>query len=148
MRLPRLVIYLALGFVLVSLLLFVFGSGGVLEYGATAGNRLQLEQNVDELKRINAQLLQELDALRSDPELLTLQARELGYFRENEHVIRIEGTAPARNFYAIGRIILRKPLAPKPSWLFRLVGFGVPVVLLIGRRMLLLRRRKGDARPG
>jgi cell division protein FtsB len=148
MRLSRLAIYFVMGFVFASVLQFLFGSGGILEYRASSGYRGQLERNIEELKRINLQLLQELDGLRSDPELLRLQARQLGYFRANEHVIRIEGTPPPKNFYTIGKIILRKPLAPNSPWVFRLAGLGLPAVLLIRRTIVLLRRRKGDARPG
>lgn len=151
MRLPRLAVYLAIGFGVASLLTFLFGEGGVLEYRGAVGYRRQLEQNIGELKRINGQLLEDLEALRSDPELLRLQARQLGYFREDEHVVRIQGRTQPSNFYAIGRIILRKPAARRPVWYFRLAGFGLPAVLLVRRTVLVLvprlRRRKGDARP-
>lgn len=151
MRLPRLIVYLALGFLCASLLVFVFGGAGLLAYGASSRHRAQLERNIDELEATNARLLQELESLRSDPERLRLQARELGYFREDEYVIRVEGAPAARNSYAVGRVILREPSSPKPVWVFRAVGLGLPA-LLVFRRLLLsvLRgtgRRRGDAHP-
>jgi len=149
MRLPRLAIYLALGFAFASLLQLVFGAGGVLEYGASARHRTLLEQNIEELKRANLQLLGELEALRSDPELLRLQARELGYFRENEYVIRVEGSSPPKNSYAVGRLILRASPPPKSPWYFRAAGLGLPALLLLGRTIRLLRRpRPEGSRPG
>lgn len=149
MRLPRLIIYLALGFVCASLLVFVFGGAGLLEYRASSRHLRQLESNILELEAANARLRDDLEALRSDPELLRLQARELGYFREDEYVVRVEGATAPRNSYAVGRIILREPSLPKPAWVFRGVGLGLPALLVL-RRLLLpllrnLRRRRGDA---
>lgn len=152
MRLPRLAVYLALGFGVASLLSFLFAEGGVLEYRAADRYRRQLEQNIAELQGINEGLLDDLEALRSDPELLRLQARSLGYFRPDEHVIRILDRAQPGNFYAIGRLILRRPAARRPVWYFRLTGLGLPALLLLARTVLVLaarlRRRKGDARSG
>lgn len=153
MRLPRLAVYIALGFGVASLLSFLFADGGVLDYRAADRYRRQLEHNIAELEGIHGRLLDDLEAVRSDPELLRLQARQLGYFRPDEHVIRIQDRVQPGNFYAIGRIILRAPAAPRPVWYFRLAALGLPALLLIARTVLVLsarsprlRRRKGDAR--
>lgn len=143
MRLPRLILYVAVGYVFASLLAFVFGAGGLLEYRTSAGYREQLQRNIEELEGSNLRLLAELEALRSDPELLRLRARELGYFREDERVIRIEGAGAPRNFYEVGRLILRQPQAARASWVFRAAGLGLPAVLVVLRA--LRRGRKGDA---
>jgi cell division protein FtsB len=129
MKIPRIVIYIALSFVLTSLLFFFFGSGGLLDYGNLLAYRADLQDNIAELEGTNDDLLEEVQALGSDPERLTLQARELGYFREGEKVIRIEGYRAGKNYYTVGKILRRKPKQPRMAWPFKALGLGLPILL-------------------
>ena len=140
MKIPRLLLYIALSFVLTSLFLFFFGSGGLLDYRKLLGYRANLQENITDLEGTNSDLLAEVQALGSDSERITLQARELGYFRKGEKVIRIEGYQQGKNYYTVGKIMRRKPQQPRADWPFRAVGVGLPVLLLLGS--LAVRRRK------
>jgi cell division protein FtsB len=128
-KIPRIVIYIALSFVVASLLFFVFGSGGLLDYNNLLTYRASLQDNIANLEGANDDLLKEVQALGSDPERLILQARELGYFREGEKVIRIEGYRPGKNYYTVGKILRRKPKQPRMDWPFKALGLGLPILL-------------------
>jgi len=140
MKIPRIVIYLALSFVVTFVLFFFFGSGGLLDYRNLLAYRASLQENIAELEDTNGGLLEEVQALGSDPERLTLQARELGYFREGEKVIRIQGYKAGKNYYTVGKILRRKPKQPRMAWPFKALGLGLPILLSLVR--LSVRRHK------
>jgi cell division protein FtsB len=144
MKIPRIVVYAALSFVITSLLYLFFGSGGLLDYGRLLRYRAAMEQNIAELKTINDRMLAEVQALGSDPERLALKARELGYFREAEKVIRIAGQDRGRDYYTVGRLLRRKAGRPRADWVFRVVGLGLPVLFVLVS-MVLRRRKKREA---
>jgi cell division protein FtsB len=143
-KIPRIVVYAAVSFVITSLLFLFFGSGGLLDYRRLLGYRAAVEQNISDLKEINGELLSEVWALGSDPERLTLQARELGYFREGEKVIRIAGFERGRKYYTVGRILRRKPRQPQSDWVFKAIGLGLPIGLA-AVSMWVRRRRNREA---
>jgi cell division protein FtsB len=129
MRVSRLVLALCLGFCLSTVLFLLFGTGGIGQYRELLAYRDSLQANIEDLSRIQQGLLQELEALGSDPERVTLQARQLGYFKEGERVIRIQGYEAARSGYTVGRILRRKPVGEPRDWVLRLTGLGLPVML-------------------
>jgi len=132
MKRIRFAIYLAIGFILSSLLIILLGDSGLLRYRALTGYREELKNNIAELELLHQELLDDLEALAGDPERIALQARQLGYFREQERLIRLEGYNPPRSVYKVGKIIRRQP-APRgrgaDSW-FRLLGAGTVICLL------------------
>ena len=134
------VVYIALSFVVTSLLSFFSGSGGLLDYANLRAFQAGLKENIADLEGTNEDLLKEVQALGSDPERLTLQARELGYFREGEKVIRIEGYKAGKNYYTVGKILRRKPNQPRKDWPFKALGLGLPILLSF--ISFSLRRRK------
>ncbi|MDR1929614.1 MAG: septum formation initiator family protein [Treponema sp.] len=73
------------------------GASGVLPYGALLKEQERLLDNLEELKSVNQNLEGTAAALLYDPETVTVQARELGYGKENERFIRIAGLSGARN---------------------------------------------------
>jgi cell division protein FtsB len=140
MKVPRIVVYIILGFVVAAALYYFFGGGGLQEYGRLLSYRAMLQDNINELERINGELLTEVQALGSDPQRLTLQARELGYFREGERVIRISAETDRRSAYTVGKVLRRKPKQPRADWPFRATGLGLPVLLALAS--VSVRRRK------
>jgi cell division protein FtsB len=140
MKIPRIFVYIVLSFVVTSLLFLFFGSGGLLDYRRLLGYRETMRQNIDELEQINSELLTEVKALGSDPERLRLQARELGYFREGEGVIRISGYERGKNYYTVGTVLRRKPKPPRVDWPFRAAGVAIPFLLAVVSATV--RRRK------
>jgi len=140
MKVPRIAVYTILSFILAAALSYFFGSGGVLDYRRLAAYRGSLEENIDNLEHTNGQLLSEVQALGSDAERLTLQARELGYFREGERVIRISDNSRPKSIYTVGKVLHRKIKKPRTDWPFRAIGLGLPVLLVLVS--VSVRRRK------
>ena len=124
-------VYIILSSIVAVVLQLFFGSGGMLDYRRLSVYRGSLQDNIEDLERINGELLSELQALGSDAERLTLQARELGYFREGEKVIRFSNSSRRQSTYTVGKVLRRKANKPKADWTFRAVGMGLPVVLIV-----------------
>jgi hypothetical protein len=127
----RFAVYLAAGFILSSCLIILLGESGLVRYRALSDYREELERNIAELELLHQDLLQDLEALGSDPERIALQARQLGYFREEERLIRLEGYNPPKSVYKVGKIIRRLPASPGrgADRLLRLLGAGAAVCL-------------------
>ena len=124
-------VYIIFSFVMAAVLHLFFGSGGILDYRRLSAHRGSLQDNIDDLERTNEELLTEVQALGSDAERLTLQARELGYFREGERVIRISGGVRKKSAYTVGKVLRRKAKPFRADWPFRAVGVGLPVLLVL-----------------
>jgi cell division protein FtsB len=131
MRVPRIVVYIICSSLVALALHLLLGSGGMVDYRRLSAYRGSLQDNIDDLERINGELLSEVRDLGSDAERLTLQARELGYFREGEKVIRFSQSPRSKTTYTVGKVLRRKPTKPQADWPFRAVGMGLPVVLLV-----------------
>jgi cell division protein FtsB len=131
MRIPRIVVYIIFSSIVAVALHLFFGSGGILDYRRLSAYRGSLQDNITDLERINGELLSEARALGSDPERLALQARELGYFREGEKVIRFSNSSRSQTTYTVGKVLRRKAARLRADWPFRAVGVGLPVVLIL-----------------
>jgi cell division protein FtsB len=145
MKGARLVFLLAAGFLVRSLVLFIWGSGGQVDYAQVARYRQFLAANLEDLKSINSDLRRELDALSSDPERVALAARELGYVREGERVFRFAESAPVSSSYTLGRLV-RPSLPPEHlDWAWKLAGLAVPLALYLAG-FIFKRRSKHESR--
>jgi cell division protein FtsB len=131
MRVPRIVVYIIFSFLVAAALHLFFGSGGILDYSRLTAYRGSLQDNIQDLEHINGELLSEVQDLGSDAERLTLQARELGYFREGERVIRISGVSGNTTTYTVGKVLHRKAKPRRAEWPFRAIGVGLPFVLVL-----------------
>lgn len=85
LKLKKELYYIFLIMVVGGILLLSFvGPGGYLELKKA---RLELQQQrarVEDLKRSNAERMETIEALRSDPEAIERYARKKGYGREDE----------------------------------------------------------------
>ncbi len=138
----------ALGCIACLFLLFFFGTGGRMDYRNLLAYRFRLEANIDDLQETNGKLLDELEALGSDPERIVLQARELGYFQEGEKVIRIEGSTAGKNRYTVGTILSRAADTARMNWPFKVLGLGLPVALFSVSIALRRRVNREDGNRG
>jgi hypothetical protein len=126
--------------------LFFFGNGGLVDYRSLESYQRQLEGNLHELQEINAELMEEQRALGTDPERVALQARELGYFREGEQVIRLEGQSPPRRYFAVGMIIRARSERERSDWIAKMLGLVFPLVLFVAALARDRRRNRAPAR--
>jgi cell division protein FtsB len=139
MKAARLFFLLASGFMVRSLVLFVWGSGGLTDYAQVARYRQFLAANLEDLRRINSDLRRQLEALSSDPERVALAARELGYLREGERVFRFAAAAPPSSSYTLGNLVLPDLPPQHADWAWKLAGLVVPLGLYLAG--LVVRRR-------
>jgi cell division protein FtsB len=141
MKVVHLLLYLAAGFMVRSVALLFFGSGGLVDYHTLEAQKHKLESNIQNLRELNANLLQEEQALGSDPERLALQARELGYFREGERVLLVDDNSPSRRHFTVGTLVRITYGRQRRDWIAKMLGLVVPVVLFVVRISTERRRR-------
>ena len=110
---------------------FFFGAAGLNDYRQLMQHRDVLIDNVAELQKINWQLVQELKLLAADPDKILVLARDLGYFREGDHVIKPEGISVPKSYYKIGKLI-RMPIGRHSELLFaKIVCLIVPILIYL-----------------
>lgn len=95
-------------FIVYLILNFFIGDYGVIENQRLAGYRDALNTNIGRLRRIETDLSGHSAALRNDPDMVALFARELGYLRDDEMLVRIDGFSTAGESYTVGRTLTRK----------------------------------------
>jgi cell division protein FtsB len=134
MNVVRLLLYLAVGYMVRSVVLFFFGTGGLVDFRALEAQEKALETNIQNLERINADLMEEQQALATDPQRLALLARELGYFREGDQVLELEGSVPAKRHFTVGTLVRVTHARRRADWIVKLLGLVVPVVVFAFRR--------------
>jgi cell division protein FtsB len=126
MKAGRVVLLLCAGFLLRSLALFLWGSGGLSDYRKVEAGRAQLAANLDELRRINAGLRREVESLGSDPERVALEARRLGYFREGQRMVRFQGEAARPSSFTLGALVRVEVPRERRDWPWKLAGLLLP----------------------
>ena len=146
MKAARLLLLLSAGFLLRSLSLFLWGNGGLSDYRKVEAGRAQLAANIEELERINSGLRREVESLGSDPERVALEARRLGYFREDQRVVRFQGRTPPPGFYTLGALVRVRAPRERRDWPLKLAGILLPLaayaVLAITRKRQLNEDRR------
>ena len=136
----RLLPILAPGFLLASLLIWVFGDSGLRATARLDRYRRSLETNVESLRVRNSTLEADLERLREDRDANEVLARELGLYRSGDEVIRIEGLPSRREPYAVGTLLRQRRPSAAQNPLFKLAGIGMSMALLV---MAVVRRRRG-----
>lgn len=68
---------------------FLFGPDGYIETRKLIMYREKLVKSSSQMEIINRKLETEFRRLQNDPETITLEARSLGYFSENEGVFTL-----------------------------------------------------------
>ncbi len=104
--------------------------------------RDRVSANLDELERINGALGGELDALRYDPDTLSVYARELGYGHTDERFIRIVGVpGSGKKRVSAGNLIVSQQPVAIPTRTLRIVSLLVGVAVFIVLTFTGKRRR-------
>jgi len=125
-----------------SLASFLVGSTGLLAMERLRAERDRVSANLDELERINGALGGELDALRYDPDTLSVYARELGYGHTDERFIRIVGVpGSGKKRVSAGNLIVSQQPVAIPTRTLRIVSLLVGVAVFIVLTFTGKRRR-------
>jgi len=108
-------------YVLISL---SFGRDGLWASGQLREQRQILSGRVDEIKKINNSLELEYTALKKDPDVIAAFARKLGYVRNGEKIVKINGLVADDQFYFETGTPM-KYVEPffVPEWFCKFTGF-------------------------
>ncbi len=113
-----------------------FGKNGILAMRKLESERDRIASNMLELRRLNGELEGALGSLQSDPDTLTVYARELGFSSsDDDRFVRISGVqaAPRRTTPAGNLLKAVRPDAIPDDWIRTIAllsGLCVFVVLL------------------
>ena len=133
MSVPRLFYCTVTGLVVATLASFLFGASGVRNYRQLQVYEQSIVASIAVLEQTNGHLERRLQTLRTDPEVMRLLARETGYYRPDELVIRVgsesaEPTTPAGarrvgDFAAVGPLVQHGLAAPRDP--FNVLALGL-----------------------
>ena len=156
MSVPRLFYCTVAGLVIATLLSFLFGASGLLNYQRLQAYQRLIAAGIATLEERHGDLERYLNLLRTEPELLRLLARETGYYRADELVIRVGpqldpgagGSSPyAPDFSDVGPLVVQ-PRLPAPRDPFNVLALGLFLGLGMFAALTVttaLRRRAGQA---
>jgi cell division protein FtsB len=142
----RLLVSLYIGFVIYSLLVLVWGPSGYVSLKSLNNYKYKLQQNNRELVDLHEKLRTQLESLKYDSELIRLYARSLGYFDDDEQVIRVENYSNQRNFYSVGRMIRHKQTNSDLRPLFR--TFSCAAVIIVFFLFGMVKRKEHGNKKG
>jgi hypothetical protein len=128
-----------LAFTTGSLLVYFFGDSGLTAYNRLSDYRDRLDRNVTSLDTLNRSLQAELASVRDDPRRTVVLARDLGLYRTDDRLLRIEGSSAPVEPYEVGSLLrLKQPQGDRGPWL-KTAGLGI--ALLAGLLAFLSDRR-------
>ncbi len=85
----------------------IWADYGVLGYEHLDAYRVRLESNIERLEGRRTELSSETRSLRTDADRIRVEARQLGYYRENEGLVRLEGYDPQAVATSPGALVKR-----------------------------------------
>jgi cell division protein FtsB len=141
----RILPLLATGFLIASLLIWLFGDSGLRATARLERYRGDLEANVESLRERNTALEADRKRLRESVETNELAARDIGLYRPGDRVIRIDGLSARRGAYEVGTLLRMKRPSGAQNPFFKMAGIGVSASLIV--LSLALRRRASRGRP-
>ena len=142
----RIIISACIGYILYAVLNLVLGSSGIAAMKELEEMKQELEKNIEIIEENYAILSNELTGLRNSAEKIAVEARSIGYYRENEGIVVVDGYEGRKNFYTLGKLVTvdmkEKPRKP----LFRAASFAALLLSLI--IVLISTKRKNNNKKG
>ena len=93
--------------------------------------KVELETNIEIIEENYEILSNELRGLRNSAEKISTEARSIGYYRENEGKIVVDGYEGRKRFYTLGKLVSIDYSEKSRKPLFRAAAFSVILVSLI-----------------
>ena len=138
----RFLLFALLAYATGSLLMYLFGDSGVSAYSHLEAYRSRLERNAKELDTLNRSLQAELASLRGDPRRTEVLARDLGLYRPDDRVLRIEGAPVKVEPYEIGTLLrMKAPRLARGPWL-KTAGLGFALIVALAVYLVHRRSRR------
>jgi cell division protein FtsB len=108
------------------------GPTGLSAYQQLRVEHEKLSANMENLRHLNMELANTANALNSDPDTITMYARELGYGYENERFIRIVGLGkPPQQRAEPGQILLAVKPEHTSNELIFIVAFWIALAAFL-----------------
>jgi len=136
-----------IGLIIYSLLNCFYGRAGFIAYDKLKIFEKEIYENISELEKLNGDLISEFERLRTSDELITLKARELGYIKDNEIMVKTSWEENRRNFYSIGRLLKNDFFMKSRKPMFRTISIGTAIVFFL-LFLILLQRKNHDHKKG
>ena len=89
------------------LLSLIWADYGVLGYERLEAYKARLESNIERLEDRQSELSAEARSLQTDADRIRVEARKLGYYRDNEGVVRLKGYDPQAVATSPGALVKR-----------------------------------------
>jgi cell division protein FtsB len=112
-----------IGICVYTVLILVFGASGIIAYQRLENFKKEIDKNLVILEKTHKDLGKELNLLTSSSEVIRLKSRELGYFEEDEIVVKVVGLKDKRDFHSVGRMIQYSDGNTDKKPLFRIISF-------------------------
>ena len=93
--------------------------------------KASLEENIKDIEQNQLNLISEFEGLRSSSERIALEARSIGYFKEDEGIIVAEGYNIKQRAYPLGKLVNIEIERKSRKPLFRGISIGVVLFSLI-----------------
>jgi cell division protein FtsB len=135
---------MCVGLALYLLLNVILGPVGLREMQRLEAHKERIQENVDKLQKTNSALTSEVAELRTSPSEIRKRARKLGYYDENEEVIRFEGWNHGTQTRTAGREVRPFQESRDASSLIRSTAAAGALLTLI---VLLILERIRNSRP-
>ena len=139
-----------------TLLSFLFGASGLLNYHRLQAYEQRVATGIAALEERHADLERLANLLRTEPELLRLLARDSGYYRANELVIRVGPYTPAAalmspyapDFSDVGPLMQPKLPLPRDPFNVLALGLFLGLGLFAGLTVKRVLRRRAEQTDG
>jgi len=113
-----------------ALLSLFFGPAGVTVTASSRARTRMLLESVRGLGERQLQLTAKLEALRSDPELVIIEARALGFYRYNEGVMHIRNLESTKTVPEAGNVLHLKPPRPSNQNTLKIIAIAAGLLML------------------
>lgn len=131
-------------YVLVS---FSCGRDGIWANGQLREQKRILSARADEIQKINDSLSLEYTALEKDPDVIAGFARKMGYVRDGEKVVKINGLNPIDEYhFETGTPIKSSEPYSLPEWFCKFTGLLMFFVTYLYLLVKDLRTREGSVK--
>lgn len=119
----RLLVAALAGTVVYVLVSFTCGTDGIWADGQLREQKRILSARADEIQKINDSLTLEYTALEKDPDVIAGFARKMGYVRDGEKVVKINGLIPMDEYhFETGTPIKSIEPYSLPEWFCKVAG--------------------------
>lgn len=108
------------------------GQNGIKSFNQLDAQKMEISKQVASIEKINGELKLEKAALQYDPDVIAAYARKLGYVKEGEKLVKINGLKPFENtLYDTGTVLKDKEITYLPDSICKILGIIVFLMTML-----------------